>query len=557
MKSLLIAAALATLLPAQNVTWTREDEAYVQKSTTELAAKLSDQMVIVGRLGIPDTRPAVVISKNGHLLAPSLPSIDGEDAPYLLYQADGTRIELTTVAENDKRFVSLLKIKNPSPDLVPVRVAEVIDHTVIVPTTPPIASLREPPSLFVDHLEFALPEDAKAMRLDGVFHPRGAPVFDLSGALIGTTLKARQTNTPALMIPWLIADIPELDSILADETVSDLADLPLAPKATKEEAHEISVSPITWARQRFVQNSHPNPLPCVLVSNEGAQATHSVIGTIIQSEGLILTKASDLGPSLVVRYNGKNYPAILLSTDEETDLALVGIKETGMPVVRWKDELPASGSIVASPILLQESTDEMVAEATSYTGIFSHVLKKGLPSVHATSQVTSLGLTTEQLDSGLKIAAIPPDTPAFESGLSPGDIIKTLNDRPIQTRTDLTAFLDRCEVGEKVTAGIERGGAFKSLEVELVSPIIIPPATGVNSASGISMIPSIRRAPFPDVIVHTVPINAWDCGSPIFDLDGNALGLNIAAISPARAVALTPKDIRAATERLLANTRAF
>jgi S1-C subfamily serine protease len=93
--------------------------------------------------------------------------------------------------------------------------------------------------------------------------------------------------------------------------------------------------------------------------------------------------------------------------------------------------------------------------------------------------------------------------------------------------------------------------------LELVSPLIIPPATGFEISGGISMVPSIRRAPFPDVIVHTIPINAWDCGSPIFDLNGRALGLNIAAISPARTVALTPRDIRAAIDRMLAKTLPF
>jgi len=248
---------------------------------------------------------------------------------------------------------------------------------------------------------------------------------------------------------------------------------------------------------------------------------------------------------------------VLLSTDENTDLALVGISELGMPVVRWSEELPVAGSVVASPLLLQESTDEMVAEATSRVGNFSHVLEVGLPSVHATSRVTSLGLTTEQLDSGLKIAAIKPDTPAFESGLSPGDLIKQVNNQPINTRADLTAFLDRCEVGEMVTAQIVRGGSKRSHEVKLISPLMIPPATGINLSRGISMVPSIRRAPFPDVIIHTTPINAWDCGAPVFDINGNALGLNIAAVSPARTIALKPKEIRAAIKRLLTKTRAF
>ena len=177
--------------------------------------------------------------------------------------------------------------------------------------------------------------------------------------------------------------------------------------------------------------------------------------------------------------------------------------------------------------------------------------------MHATSQVTSLGLTTEQLDSGLRIAAIKPDTPAFESGISPGDLIIKLNDRPIITRSDLTEFLDHCEVGEKVIAETTRGGSSKSHEIELISPLIIPPATGINPLNGISMIPSIRRAPFPDVIVHTIQINAWDCGSPLFDIKGRALGINIAAISPARTIALKPKEIRASIDRLLAKTRAF
>ena len=166
MKTILIAAALASLLPAQTITWTKEHEISVQNSAVQFASNLSSQIAIIGRLGLSETRPAVVISVNGHILSPFLPSIDGEDAPYLLYRIDGSRIELETIAENPRRFVSLLKIKQPTPNLVPVRVSKIVDHTVLVPTTAPITSIGEPPSLFLDHLEFTPPEDAKALRLD-------------------------------------------------------------------------------------------------------------------------------------------------------------------------------------------------------------------------------------------------------------------------------------------------------------------------------------------------------------------------------------------------------
>ena len=124
MKSILIASVLASLLPAQTITWTKDHEIFVQERTTQFASKLSNQMVIIGRLGLSETRPAVVISNGGHILSPFLPSIDGEDAPYLLYQIDGSRIELETVAENSKRFVSLLKIKKPPANLIPVRISK-------------------------------------------------------------------------------------------------------------------------------------------------------------------------------------------------------------------------------------------------------------------------------------------------------------------------------------------------------------------------------------------------------------------------------------------------
>lgn len=556
MKALLLALTLTTSLPAQTAPWTKSHEADLEKATVTFAARLPKQTAIIGRTGILDTRVAVFINQDGHLLAPFIPSIDGEDAPYLLYQADGTRLPLTTVAENPKRFVALLKLDNPPPDLLPVRVAKVIDHTVILPTLAPISAIGEPVSFFVDHLEFPPVDDAKAIRLDATFSPLGTPVFDLSGALVAITLKPRESNTPALMISSIIAELPELAQVIADETISDLPRLPQAVELTREEMKETTISPITRTRQQFLQETHPSPLPCVLISNKDSQATHSVIGTIVRSDGLIITKASELGPNLDVRFNGKNYPAVLLSTDEASDLALVGIDEKNMPVVHWATEEVQPGATLTAPILLQESTPDMVSEPSCDSGVYSHILKAGTPTVHDTSQVTSLGLTTEQLDSGITIAAIKSETPAFEAGLSPGDLIESINADPIKSRANLTAFLNSREVGETVTIKIKRAGESKEFAVELISPNLMPPTTGITMSS-IPMIPSVRRAPFPDVIVHTIPLNAWDCGSPLFDPAGRALGLNIAAISATRTIALQPTEVRAALERLLAKTRAF
>ena len=85
----------------------------------------------------------------------------------------------------------------------------------------------------------------------------------------------------------------------------------------------------------------------------------------------------------------------------------------------------------------------------------------------------------------------------------------------------------------------------------------MPPTTGISANSSIPVIPSVRRSPFPDCLVHTLSLNAWDCGSPLYDQNGKAIGLNIASVSAGKTLALTPGEIRAALERLLTNSRQF
>ena len=554
MKALFLALALSTVASA--ATWTEEHTDILNKRSLAFAKQLANSTTIVGRLGRADTRAAVVVSAEGHLICPVIKSIDGEPAPYILYHSDGTREELTTILEKEKSVFALLKTNDASPKLTPVPLAERIDDTVFVTGCAPIVTLNEKPHFQVCHLLYQPKEDSNTFALDLETVGLGDAIFNLDGKLVGLVSRVTSRGPQATLITSLVEKDTELSGVLPEIENSNSARLPAAPTLTKEEKQELEKSPLREARSKQVQSLFPSPLPCVLIFNVDQQLTHSVIGTVIDPNGLILTKASELGPKLSVRFAGKSHPAVLLSTDEASDLALVGIEATNMPVVRWQEITPAPGAPLFAPKLLDETTAQMVATKSALTGNYTGIQKAETHTIHQSSSVTSLGIVTEQLEDVLRVSALLPESSARKSGLTVGDLISKIDDQKITTRSALTDLLNSKSVGDTVQIEVSRGKDPQTYSLTLEAPEIMPPLTGVT-ASFIPMIPSVRRSPFPDCLAHAIPLNAWDCGSPLFDQDGKAIGLNIAAVSPGKTLALTPSEIRAALARLLANSRQF
>ena len=553
MKVLVLLTALNSLVSA--VTWTDQHTRTLDERSIAFSQQLPKSTVIIGRLGRADTRTAVVISTEGHLISPYLGSIDGEPAPYLLYHPDGRREELTTIIEKDKLNFALLKTE--SPGLAPVPLSERSDDTVFVTGCAPITKLDEQAHFQVCHLLAQPAEDSKVFSLDLQTVGLGDAVFNLDGSLTGIISKYTNSGPQATLLSRIIEKDAKLSEVLPELVKSSPTQLPKAPSLTKDELKELEQSALRLAREKEALKIFPSPLPSVLIFNVDKQLTHSIIGTIVDANGLILTKASELGPDLTARYNGKTHPAVLLSTDEKSDLALVGIEASDMPVIQWHQDIPSSGSPLASPKLLKETSSEMLAEKSALLGNFIGIQKSGTPTIHQTSSVTSLGVVTEQLENGLKISAIRSKSSASRSGLTVGDAIVNIDKTKIPTRSTLANFLNRKAVGDEVQVNISRGGSTQTFAVTLESPDLMPPTTGISANSSIPVIPSVRRSPFPDCLVHTISLNAWDCGSPLYDQNGKAIGLNIASVSAGKTLALTPREIRTALERLLTNSRQF
>jgi len=67
------------------------------------------------------------------------------------------------------------------------------------------------------------------------------------------------------------------------------------------------------------------------------------------------------------------------------------------------------------------------------------------------------------------VVEVAPRSPAALAGLQTGDILRTMNDRPIRSLLELRTELEQHLPGQRITLGVRRGQADFSVSVTLGS----------------------------------------------------------------------------------------
>lgn len=239
------------------------------------------------------------------------------------------------------------------------------------------------------------------------------------------------------------------------------------------------------------------------------------LGAIVAANGYILTKASDLKGKIVCRLHDKSrYDARIIGVSKEHDLALLKIEADGLTPVVWSDqsETPV-GSWLATPGMGEDAVSIGVVSAAPR-------------SIAAPRPI--LGVLLGQADEGPRIDEIMPDSGAEKAELKIGDFIVGVNDVETMTREELIKGIGRFRPGDEVRLTIRRGGEELTIRATL-GPL--PDDGEVNRHEFQNHLGgdlSRRRAGFPSVFQHDTVLRPDQCGGPIVDLDGHAVGINIA-----------------------------
>ena len=336
------------------------------------------------------------------------------------------------------------------------------------------------------------------------FQRNGRSLFSVTGSkLIASLLDAMRRGE--------ISPYDRKESVRFDRELEKSAHL---------QAADFSQGSASLARYRSIVE--PTRASVVVVLNAGVAIG---LGTIIGAEGWVVTKASELPGQPMCRLpDGKIVSARVVGVDPAFDLALLLVPVTDLKPVRWaRDFNPPVGTLLAAVGTEQPLAVGVVSvprrdlgAPVRPTDTLPLRLPAGRPGIvggprpmSGYSLSAAFGLPRAI---GYRVGGV--FGLAYSAGVRSDDLLYRVNGRRILTEADLMEAVSHQWTGDVVPVRLERAGRMMDLHLPLA------PETLCDT--------NYRADGFPTVIECAVPFYSYECGGPIVDLTGRAIGITIA-----------------------------
>lgn len=276
----------------------------------------------------------------------------------------------------------------------------------------------------------------------------------------------------------------------------------------------------------------------VRVRCDGADAA---LGTVVGADGWVLTKASEMRGRIVVKLrDGRQYPAKIVGVEPEFDLAMLKVDATGLKPIEWEDGKAVKvGRWVASVAPAEDPI------AIGIISVATRGLKAGdQPPKNLATNGGWLGVGLEDNPKGAKITQVAPKSPADKAGLKKEDVVTEIGAagstkfRKVVGVESMINIVQKHKPGEEVILKILRDDDDLEITVKLGKR---PEKYLGNQQEFMGSDLSNRRGGFPKILQHDTIIKPVDCGGPLVDLDGKAVGINIARAGRTESYAI-PSD---------------
>tara|TARA_R110002049_G_scaffold4601_3_gene31757 strand:- start:13049 stop:14098 length:1050 start_codon:yes stop_codon:yes gene_type:complete len=282
-----------------------------------------------------------------------------------------------------------------------------------------------------------------------------------------------------------------------------------------------------WIRQRYGMRVHPSRdnsdmIRLVRPLSESVKAsvvqvlsgTRPVaLGTVVSVDGHVLTKRSELtGDPVRVRLaDGQLLPARVAAVRRRHDLALLKVDTASdMTPIAFVDAPVSVSNFLISP------------------GRGGRPIGIGVVGVSEVSveHYGRLGVKLRSNQEGrAQVREVVPGSGASQAGLQEGDLIVAINGREEKTTTKVVETLGGMYSGESVRLTIVRKGNRIEVDAGIRDMNVVLESENDSKVNGPR---SERLSGFDRVIQHDTVLDPDECGGPILNSSGQAIGLNIA-----------------------------
>jgi serine protease Do len=241
------------------------------------------------------------------------------------------------------------------------------------------------------------------------------------------------------------------------------------------------------------------------------------LGAVVDANGLALTKASEIKSGKLTCWlaTEEEVEAEVLGTDQEEDVALVRVHAQHLKPISW----------AAGPVSIgQWAITPGIADTPHAVGIISALPHRIRP------QRALIGV---QFDSGRGLATIRkilPGLGAEKAGLKVGDLVLSVQGTTMTNREQVFETLRDFRDGKTIRLKIQREEEQFEVEVGMTVPKSGELARELypEPRSELTGEVSQRSQGFEQAIEHDTVLPPWLCGGPLVNLEGKAVGLNIA-----------------------------
>ncbi len=268
------------------------------------------------------------------------------------------------------------------------------------------------------------------------------------------------------------------------------------------------------------------------------------LGAIVGSDGWVLTKASQIDAVAAVitcrLKDGTKHAARQVGLHAGYDLAMLKLEATGLPVVEWKsDQDPSVGDWLAT-----SGTGNLPVAV----GVVS-IRRRRIPHMFG-----FLGIAFDNDARGARITRVMPSSGASRAGLLQGDVITNVAGIKVSVGSDLRDHIRKFRPGEILPLRVIR----KQVEFDTFARLGSPSQHLQNRGIFMNKLGgqlSFRRGGFPDAFAHDTVLKPEQCGGPLVDLEGRAVGINIAREGRTESHAIPAKVIVGLLEDLKSGRR--